>query len=106
MRLRFQQTMTACANCSRSFDGDKSPYCGSLPQLIIHDSPVPDTSPWWARPTDYAGWEIRIWLFGCACVAIVWTAEKLGRALTVVVGVLSLGVLGFVIRLRYRDDDL
>jgi preprotein translocase subunit Sss1 len=39
-------------------------------------------------------------------VAIVWSAEKLGRALAVVVGVLSLGVLGFVIRLRYRDDDL
>ena len=98
--------MTTCANCSRSFDGDKCPYCGSLPELIIHDSPVPDTSPWWARPTDYFGWRNRLWLMGSACAAIMWTAEKLGRTLAIVVGVLALGVLGFVIWLRYRDDEL
>jgi hypothetical protein len=98
--------MTTCANCSRSFDGYNCPYCGSLSELIIHDSPVPDTSPWWSRPTDYLGWRNRLWLFGSACAAIVWTAEKLGWTLAIVVGVLALGVLGFVIWLRYRDDEL
>jgi preprotein translocase subunit Sss1 len=39
-------------------------------------------------------------------VAIVWTAEKLDRTLAIVLGVLALGVVGFVIWLRYRDDEL
>jgi hypothetical protein len=65
-----------------------------------------DTSPWWARPADYAGWKNRLWLFGSVCVAIVWTAEKLDRTLAIVLGVLALGVVGFVIWLRYRDDEL
>jgi hypothetical protein len=98
--------MTTCANCSRSFDEDKCPYCGSAPELILHDSPVPDTSPWWARPTDSAGWRYRIGLFAFVCWAIAWTVGKLGRTLSILVGVLALGILVFVIWLSYRDDEL
>jgi hypothetical protein len=98
--------MATCANCSRSLDGDKCPYCGSVPPLVLHDSPVPDTSPWWARPTDFVGWKYRIGLLLFVCLAIAWTVGKLGRTLSILVGVLVLGVAVFVIWLRYRDDEL
>ena len=98
--------MVTCANCSRSFDGDKCPYCRSVPQLVLHDSPVPDTSPWWTRPTGAVGWKYRIALLLFVCVAIAWTVGKLGRALSVLVGILAVGIVVLVIWLRYRDDEL
>ena len=98
--------MTTCASCSGSFDGDKCPHCGSVPQLVLHDSPVPDTGPWWARPTDFVGWKYRIGLFLFVCVAVAWTVGKLGKTLSILVGVLALGVAVLVIWLRYRDDEL
>jgi hypothetical protein len=98
--------MITCANCSRSFDGDKCPYCGSVPQLILHDSPVQDTGPWWARPTEFGGWEFRLSLFGTACGAIIWTVKKLGPRLSIILGIPALGVAAYMIWLRYRDDEL
>jgi len=98
--------MATCANCSRSFDGDKCPNCGSVPQLVLHDYPVRDTGPWWARPTDFVGWKYRIGLFLFVCWAIVWTVAKLGTTLSIVLGILALGVAVLVIWLRYRDDEL
>jgi len=98
--------MVTCANCSCSFDGDKCPYCGSVPQLVLHDSPVPDTSPWWARSTDFVGWKYRIGAFLFVCWAVVWTATRLGRTLSILAGVLALGTTVLVIWLRYRNDEL
>jgi hypothetical protein len=72
--------------------------------LVLHDSPVPDTSPWWARPTDFVGWKYRIALFLFVCWAVLWTATRLSRTLSILVGVL-LGVTVFVIWLRYRNDE-
>src|ERR1700690_2841663 len=98
--------MATCAKCSYSFDGDKCPYCGSAPLLVLHDSPVPDRSPWWARPTDFVGWKYRIGLFLFACFAIVWTARRLGKNLSILAGLFALGITVLVIWLRYRNDSL
>ena len=98
--------MATCANCSRPFDSDKCPYCGSASQLVLHDFHVPDTSPWWARPTDILGWRYRIAAFLFVCMAVVWTVRKLGRTLSILVGVLALGVVVLVIWRSYRDDEL
>ncbi len=98
--------MATCANCSRSFDGDKCLYRGSVPQLVLHDSPVPNTSPWWARPTDFVGWKYRIGFCLLLCFATVWTVGKLGWTLSILLGVVALGIVMLVIWLRYRDDEL
>jgi hypothetical protein len=98
--------MITCANCSLSFDGGQCPYCGSVPELILHDSRVKDTSPWWARSTDRAGWEFRLSLFVAACWGIAWTVKKLGPKLSALVGIPALGVAACLIWLRYRDDEL
>jgi hypothetical protein len=60
--LRYS-VMATCAKCSRSFAGDKCTFCDSDPQLVLHDSTVRDTGPWWAQPTDFVGWRLRIGLF-------------------------------------------
>jgi hypothetical protein len=98
--------MATCDKCSSSFNGDKCPYCGSIPQLVLHDSPIRDTGPWWTRPTDFVGWKWRIGFFLLVCWAVVWTATKLGRTLSILVGVLALGVTVLVVWLRYSDDEL
>ena len=98
--------MTICPNCSRTFDSDRCPYCTSPSQLVLNDSPVPETGPWWARSTDYVGWKYRIGFFLFVCFAVVWTAKRLGTVLSISLGVLALGVTALVIWLRYRDDNL
>lgn len=45
-------------------------------------------------------------LFLFVCLAIVWTIRRLGKTLSMLVGILALGVTVFVIWLRYRDDKL
>jgi hypothetical protein len=52
------------------------------------------------------GWKYRIGLFLFVCLAIFWTLAKLGRTLSILVGILGLGVAVLVIWLRYRDDEL
>ena len=98
--------MTTCANCSRSFDDDKCPYCGAAPELIIHDSPVPDTGPWWSRPTNKPCWDFRLYAFGAACWGIYWTVKTLGTKLSIILGIPALGIAAYLIWLRYRDDEL
>jgi len=39
-------------------------------------------------------------------MAVVWTVRKLGRTLSILVGVLALGVVVLVIWRSYRDDEL
>jgi hypothetical protein len=95
-----------CSQCSRSFEGGTCPYCGTPVPLVIYDSPVPDTSPWWSRPTDFVGWKYRIALFLFICFGAVWTVKKLGRSLSILAGVLALAVLALVIWFRYRNDEL
>lgn len=73
---------------------------------MLHDSPVPETLPWWARPTDFVGWKYRIGLFLLVCLAIVWTARKLDRTVAILVGVIALGVALLVTWLRARDEEL
>jgi hypothetical protein len=85
---------------------DKCPYCGAAPELILHDSPIKDTGPWWAQSTDKDGWEYRLFLFGAACWAIVWTVRKLGVRLSILVSIPALGAVAYLIWLRYRDDEL
>ncbi len=81
-------------NCQRSFDGDKCRTAVPLPQLVLHDSPVPDSGPWWARPV---GLEISDQGFLGVCLAIVWSIGKLGRTLSILVELLALGVAVLVI---------
>jgi hypothetical protein len=52
------------------------------------------------------GWKYRIALFLLVCWAVVWTARKLSRTLSILVEVLALGVTVFVIWLRYGNDEL
>jgi hypothetical protein len=52
------------------------------------------------------GWKYRIGLFLFVCLAVAWTVGKLGKTLSILAGVLALGVAVLVIWLRYRDDEL
>lgn len=98
--------MAICVNCSRWFDGDECPICSSESQLVLHNYPIPDTSPWWARPTDYVGWRNRIGLLLLVGLAIIWTANKLGRTLSILLAVPVLGLSAYAIWLGYRNDGL
>jgi hypothetical protein len=84
----------------------KCPYCAAVPELIIHDSPVPDTGPWWSRPTDKSDWDFRLFVFGAACWGIYWTVKTLGTKLSIILGIPALGIAAYLIWLRYRDDEL
>jgi len=98
--------MPVCFKCLRSFDGDKCPACDSVVGPILSDSPVPDTGPFWSRPTDFVGWKYRIAAFVLLCAGIVWTVRRLTKGLAILFGVLALAVAAFVVWLRYRDDSL
>lgn len=82
------------------------PVLRSIPQIVLHDFRLRDTGPWWARPTSFVGWQYRIALFLLICLAIVWTARRLGIVLSILVGLIALGITVLVIWLRYRDDEL